>query len=52
MTEASGQAFGNALFQKQENGVLKLVAFSSRALAPTEKRYSTIEGDKRLSKKT
>ena len=43
MTDASGQGIGNALFQKQENGDLKPVSFSSRALTPTEKRYSTIE---------
>ena len=42
-TDASSYGLGCALFQKQDDGDMKPVSFASRALSPTEQRYSTIE---------
>ena len=42
-TDASSFGLGHSLFQKQDNGDLKPVSYGSRALSPTEQRYSTIE---------
>ena len=42
-TDASSYGLGCALFQKQDDGEMKPVSFASRALSPTEQRYSTIE---------
>ncbi|MCG8044483.1 MAG: RNase H-like domain-containing protein, partial [Candidatus Thiodiazotropha endolucinida] len=42
-TDASSYGLGCALFQEQENGDMKPVSYASRALSPTEQRYSTIE---------
>ena len=43
MTDASKQAIGNVLLQKQDDGQLKPVSYASRALTPTESRYAAIE---------
>ena len=42
-TDASSYGLGCAMFQKQDNGDMKQVSSASRALSPTEQRYSTIE---------
>ena len=42
-TDASSYGLGCALFQKQDDEDMKPVSFASRALSPTEQRYSTIE---------
>ncbi|MES9993111.1 MAG: RNase H-like domain-containing protein, partial [Candidatus Thiodiazotropha sp.] len=42
-TDASRYGLGSALYQKQDNGDFKPVSYASRALSPTEQRYSTIE---------
>ena len=42
-TDASSYGLGCPLFQKQDDGDMKPVSFASRALSPTEQRYSTIE---------
>ena len=44
-TDASSYGLGCAMFQKQVNGDIEPVSFASKALSPTEQRYSTIEKD-------
>ena len=41
--DSSSYGIGAVIIQKQENGEMKPVAYASRALSPTEKRYATIE---------
>ncbi|XP_053389029.1 uncharacterized protein K02A2.6-like [Mercenaria mercenaria] len=43
MTDSSNYAIGCVVLQKQDNGEFKPVSYASRALTPTEQRYSTIE---------
>jgi hypothetical protein len=42
-TNAISFEIGHLFFQRQDNGDLKPVSYGSRALSPTEQRYSTIE---------
>ena len=39
-TDASGSGLGAVLEQKQEDGQLDPVAYASRSLTPTERRYT------------
>ena len=41
--DASSYSLGAVLLQKQENGELQPVAFISRSMSPTERRYAQIE---------
>lgn len=43
MTDASKDATGSVVLQKQNNGDFKTISFASRAFTPTEVRYSVLE---------
>ena len=42
-SDASNYGIGTVIMQKQDDGLMKPVAYASRALTPTEQRYATIE---------